>query len=167
MAEITQEDWNNLDKMVKDIGFKVNSINIPDVSNFATKADLKQEVEGCIGPHCQKIESTVNEATSQISGLQEKIDHLDDIVHGMKSTIKPKGEHQHSIEEAIECPECYPEIEKAIRPKIEASLQRKPIELSDKAKKAIIKSGAPYCTRCCMPWEDETKDCCENCGEPK
>lgn len=169
MPEITEEDWQNLVKDVGSIKDKVESFKVPDLSKFITKSNVEQ----CIGPHCEKIESKVAEQIKEISGMKKKLTHLDDVVHRIAKP-EPKSEpHGHeNWNEAVKCPDCYPEIEKAVKPKIEASLPKpQPIELSDEVKRkverAFKKSGVPYCTRCCTPWEDESKDCCVNCGEPK
>lgn len=180
MVEISEEDWKKVSEGIEKLEKGVANLKLPDTSDLATKKD----VELCIGPHCEKLSGRIDELGTNTKNLQGEIDHLSELVHKKVKPAKAslaeararaaaqqqKGDkHTHpSFEDIANCPECYPELRKAIEPKLtEEGVHLEALKLSDRARKALRGKGVPICTDCGFPWEDEAKEKCDNCGGGK
>lgn len=168
MADVTQEDINNMVRDIAGIKKTVDDFNVPDLSGFASKSD----VEACVGDHCKKIEGKISTNSTRLAAMEAGMKHVDAGIHSLKpSRVKQPGpgeqpkQHQHgNWGEAADCVDCYPEIEKVVMPKIQEKMKLQPIVLPDDVKAVIKASKAQHCTECCYPWQDPAVDKCTNCG---
>lgn len=177
--EITEEDITEMQKGIKAIKSKVSDL---DLDNIASKKD----VQLCIGAECEKLSGSILDVKKGQDELTGRVDHIDELVHKQAKQFRPSIEthakarkaaqegddkHKHkNLPDMVECPECYPELKKAIEPKLQAEGYRKEaVKLSEAAMKKLRSRGIPICTDCGVPWlpdqEGKVEEKCVNCGK--